>query len=340
MKLNLSFKYIAAFLFSSFAIPLSSNAAPICDFNRDGMSEIAFVKMNKSGNYDWKSFDPRTGRTQSILNNFGNSSSILIPGNWFEPGRAAAAIVNKPSGAVKPNGLLTEAVWMAKSRDYAGGSTRVRNLGRLGDIVILGGDFDGNGIADSLLLKQTTKQLGLRINYFLSSYNGDNLGRERAYRTLGSPFKDPNFFFSPDGSIDYLAVLQRGSNGTNSVLKLRPFTNSPQSFSIGALPGGSVGPLPLKQGPRKADLLVFYARRGENTLLTVKTVNGKKVLSKIFPGNGAVTVGDYFEDRGWEIAVQDGDSFTFINPKEHTEYSVTGAPSSRVVSCISNQLIQ
>lgn len=306
-------------------------ASSICDFDGDNLSEIPLVKAGSSGNYDWVSFNPRTGTTKTIVEDFGNASSKLIPGNWFQANRAVAAIVSP--AAPGPTGRAT---WMAKSVDYDGGQTFTRSLGRPGDIIIQGGDYDGNGVTDSLILKKTTGKLGLRVNYFLSSYNGNNLGKERLYKALGSPFADPNFFFSPDGSADYLAVLRRGSE--NTVLKLKPFTDSPQAFSLGSVPGGSLGPLPIKQGMGNPDLLAFYARRGEKTEITVKTVGGLTMFSDSVPGSGTVTVGDYLRDRGWEIAVRDGISFNIVNPRTKRALAVEG-PSGQVVSCVSSQSI-
>lgn len=155
----------------------------------------------------------------------GGPSSRLIPGSWFESGKAVPAIVSPVILGV--NG---RAIWAARSLDYAGGTGLTRLLGRPGDMIIQGGDYDGNGITDSLILKRTTGKLGLRVSYFLSTYNGNNLGKERLYKALGSPFKDANFFFSPDGINDYLAVLQRRSVQSYAVLQLKPFTDTPQFF--------------------------------------------------------------------------------------------------------------
>lgn len=313
--------------------PMSALASPVCDFDGDGMSEVVLVKPGAKGSYDWSAFNPRTGTTKSVVNSFGNASSKLIPGNWFTSGEAVPAIINPVSGG--PNG---RAVWVATSLSYDGGRTQVRNLGRTGDLVIQGGDYDGNGIADSLILKRTTGKLGLRVNYFLSSYNGNNLGKERLYRALGSPFKDRNFFFSPDGTLDYLAVLRRGANGGATALQLKPFTDSPQVLNLGALPGGAQGPLPLKQGPRRPDLLAFYAARKGRTQVVVKTLQGVTVYSGTVDGAGSVSVGDYFDDPGWEIAVQNGATFTFLNPMTKASYVVRSG-GGRAVSCISNQTI-
>ena len=334
--MNSRFKYLMVCLslsLSSFLLVQPSFGDAICDFNGDGMSEIAFVNVNKQGTYDWSTFDPRTGKLTALINGFGGASSKLIPGNWFQSGRAVAAIVDP----VTP-GINGRAKWIAKSLDYAGGATVTRSLGRPGDIIIQGGDYDGNGITDSLILKRTTGKLGLRVNYFLSSYNGDNLGKERLYKALGAPFKDPNFFFSPDGQTDYLAVLKTGAGGYHSALQLKPFTDKPTSFGIGTLPGGSKGPLPLKQGPGKEDSLVFYAPRNGRIQLTVKSLQGATIYSKSLTGNGAVSVGDYLNERGWEIAVQSGKSFTIINPRTKSEHTIQG-PDGQVVSCITNQII-
>ena len=259
----------------------------------------------------------------------------MIPGNWINSGEAVAAIVD-PTTAVG----TTRATWSIKTDDRYVGQTQsyVHNLGRKGDIIILGGDYDGNGITDSLILKQTTGKLGLRVNYFLTGYNGNNLGKERLYKALGAPFRDRNFFFSPDGTIDYLGVLRRSEGGASSILKLKPFSDSATSFSVGQLPPGAQGPLALKQGEGIPDLLAFFIKQGNNTQLTVKTQNGSNVSVKVIPGTGSVLVGDYLSDKGDELAVQGNTNITIFNPVTRHTVSVT-PPSGQLISCVSNQFI-
>jgi hypothetical protein len=308
---------------------------PICDFDGDGMSELPFVQVNENGHFDWSAFNPRTHQVRAVIGNFGDPSSKLIPGNWFEPNKTVAAIVKPVTGA--PN---SRSIWTARSLTYAGGSSVTKHLGRTGDLIIQGGDYDGNGITDSLILKRTTGKLGLRVNYFLASYNGNNLGTERLYEALGKPFRDTNFFFSPDGIVDHLAVLRRGPPAHNTVLQLKPFTDTPLAFSIGNLPRDSFGPIPLKQGVGRADLLLFYSKKGEIIQLLVKNLRGKTVYRKGIPGSGFVTVGNYFDDPGHEIALQNKTYFTLINPKTHQMHVVESGLTTQWVSCVSSQTIE
>lgn len=326
---------IALLLAASITLSQSAAfAAPLCDFDGDGKSEIVVVKSGDGGKYDWKAFNPRTGETRTIVHGFGDASSKLIPGNWVTSTQAIAAIVTPV--APGPTGRAT---WEVRSEDrYAGQSfSYTRLLGRPGDIVILGGDYDGNGVTDSLILKQTTGMLGLRVNFFLSSYDGNNLGKERLYKALGSPFHDRNFYFSPDGDKDYLAVLKAGSN--NTVLKLKPFTDSPQAIAIGSLPANAQGPLPMKQGSGKGDLLAFYTKRGSKTKLLVKTQAGVTIAKKTVPGGSAVLVGDFLPDKGDELAVQTDGGFFIYNPITKNVREVDGAPNGQVVPCVGNQLL-
>jgi hypothetical protein len=327
------FSYLTSLSLLLFAAASPSFADTVCDFDGDGLSEIGLVNLNSQGSYDWTAFNPRTGQLRTVIDNFGDPSAKLIPGNWFQKGRAVAAIVNPVTADEKGR-----ATWIGRSVDYLGGTSISRKLGRSGDIIIQGGDYNGNGITDSLILKKTTGKLGLRVDYFLSSYNGDKLGEERLYRALGSPFRDWNFFFSPDGVTDHLAVLRSVPGDNRAVLKLKPFTDTPQAFQLGAIPAGSRGPYPLKQDSGAPDLLAFYARRQNNTLLTVKSLSGATVYRRIVPGNGTVMVGDYLEYMGWEIAVEDGEAVTIINPQSGVSYR-TLKPVGQVVSCVSNQSI-
>ena len=316
--------------------PLAVFAANSCDFDADGMSEFVVVNSNGAGYYDWQTFNPRSGRSATLINGFGNAASKLIPGNWVSSDQAVAAIVDPVSAG--PSGRAT---WSVKSNDQYGGSSYSysRKLGRPGDIIILGGDYDGNGITDSLILKQTTGKLGLRVNYFLSSYNGNNLGKERLYKALGAPFRDKNFFVSPDGNIDYLGVIQKSAGANNRILLLKPFTDSPSTLSIGALPAGAQGPLALKQSPGHSDFLAFYTQSRSGTNVVVKNLSGSTVGSMQLHGNGSVLVGDYLADRGYEIAVQGSGSIEIYNPNTKKVVAVT-PPSGMLVGCVSNQYIQ
>lgn len=309
-----------------------SHASPICDFDRDGMSELVVVNPNEKGTYDWSAYNPRSGRLQIVAQDLGTQSSKLIPGNWLTSGQAVAAIVD-PVGSNPRD----RAAWTLKSLDYLGGIAVSKNLGRSGDIIILGGDYDDNGITDSLILKKTTGMLGLRVNYFLASYNGNNLGKERLYKALGAPFRDSNFFVSPDGRADYLAVLKRNPRGAQ-VLRLKPFTDTPRAFNIGKLPSGTRGPLPIKQGAGRPDYLLFYGTRNGQTHLLVKNLAGRDLYTASVPGADGVIVGDYFNDQGWEIGVQSGDAITVVNPRTRSSRLVL-RPSGLLVSCVSNQTI-
>lgn len=310
-----------------------SYASSVCDFDGDGMSEFLLVNLTERGTYDWTTFDPRTGRVRIVAQDLGTASSKLIPGNWVTSDQAVAAIVDP----VGPN-PRDRATWTLKSLDYLDGVAVTKSLGRSGDIIILGGDYDGNGITDSLILKKTTGMLGLRVNYFLASYNGNNLGKERLYKALGAPFRDSNFFFSPDGHADYLAVLKRNPKNARG-LQLKPFTDSPQSFNVGRLPRGALGPVPLKQGNGQPDYLLFIVAKNGQTQLIVKDLRGREIYSGSAAGAEGVVVGDYFTDRGWEIGVPNGAGITVVNPTTRSTRFVT-RPAGSLVSCVSNQVIQ
>lgn len=318
------FAFLALNLLESRALADAS-----CDFDGDGKSEIAIVNLGADGRYNWSAFHPATGNSTQIIQSFGTPNSKLIPGNWLESDEAIAAIVD-PVDTNAGN----RATWTVKYLDNGKLETYSKNLGRSGDIIINGGDYDGNGVTDSLILKQTTGKLGLRVNYFLSNYNGNNLGTERLYKALGTPFRDRNFFFSPDGNSDYLAVLRSGKR-TSSILKLKPFTDTPSVIKIGSLPANIQGPIALKEGSGHPDLLVFYEVIKGQTHFIIKNNSGKTVIDKTTHAVGQVLVGDYLPDTGYELAIKTTNDFYLLNPITNKELFVA-APSGQVVSCVGN----
>ena len=268
-----------------------------------------------------------SGATTTFLSKFGKLGDALILANWIYPKVTSAGILSRPNA--KSGGRL---VWSLRtpviSKKGAVKTTTIlthkKYLGRSGDTIVTGGDFDGDKASDALVIVNRGTGVytwGLRANFFLASYNpGSHVNR--AYFDFGRQGKDIPFFLNPDGQRDWFALLRK-SGKTYKVMMTQPFTQENRTISVGTLADGSHPPVPLQQDDG-SDLLVFYAVAGGKTNLVVKNLAGRTLYSIDIPIEGTVTVGNYTAGAGEEIAVSAGGRFFIANPVTRRVFETTG----------------
>ena len=318
---------IAATLFSVSLAPASVWAAG-ADYDGNGFAEIPVLVQRAGGALTWTLFDPVSGKSVEFTPRLGKMGDGVVIANWLYPKVASAGVVSKPS--VHSGGRL---VWTIKTnfvkRDRRGRRTvtqqqHVKYLGRPGEIVMTGGDFNGDKISDALILVNRGSghyKWGLRGNFFLASYN-PGLNVNRAYFDFGTYGVDKPFFLNPDGKSDWFALLRRSGDGYD-VLMTQPFTKEVRTISVGDVPDGSIVPAPVRQDDG-VDLLAFYGAKNNRTVFSVKDLRGRAVLSFTVPLVGDVTVGNYGPGPGEEIAVCSQGRFFVFNPVTGKSFERTG----------------
>ena len=313
-------------IFASTLTPSPLALAAGADYDGNGFSEIPVLVPSAGGRLEWKLFDPASGATTTFLQSFGRLGHGLIIANWLYPKVTSAGVLGKPN--VHSSGRL---VWTIRTNVVSkkrGGATTIKEhrkyLGRTGETIITGGDFDGDSIADAVVLANRGTGMykwGLRAKFFLASYN-PGLHVNRAYFDFGVFGRDIPFFLNPDGKSDWFAVL-RQSGGTYNVLMTQPFTRETRSIEVGALADGTHPPVPLQQDDG-SDHLVFWAVSGNTTSIVVKNLQGRTVYATDIPIAGTVTVGNYGPGAGEEIAVSADGRFFIINPITGRVFETSG----------------
>jgi len=304
------------FLFTTLTSPPSAIAAG-ADYDGNGFSEIPVLVPGPGGRLAWKLFDPASGATTTFLSSFGKLGDGLIVANWLYPTVTSAGVLSRPDA--KSQGRLT---WTIRTNVIPKtGRSRTptikqhqKHLGRPGETIITGGDFDGDQIADAVVLANRGTgfyKWGLRAKFFLASYN-PGLHVNRAYFDFGKFGKDIPFFLNPDGKSDWFAVLRKGEVSYN-VMMTQPFTREVRTIEVGSLADGTHPPVPLQQDDG-TDYLVFWAIAGNTTNIVVKDLRGETVYATNLPISGTVTVGNYGPGAGEEIAVSAEGRFFIINP--------------------------
>lgn len=306
------------------SLGMQSAHAVGADYDGNGFSEIPVLSMESDGTYTWTLFDPFSGRISVFTRGFGVENDRLALANWIYSKITSAGVVSMPTN--KSNGRLVWRIRTAVKNSRRGRSRRarvrgftireqVKYLGRPGDIILTGGDFNGDKIADAVVITDRgtgRHKWGLRGSFFLASYN-PGLNVNRAYFDFGIIGVDRPFFVNPDGKSDWFAVVRTVAPGRQEISLTQPFTKQLKTISVSSVPDDNQIPIPLAQDDG-SDFLVFWGARQGETLINVKDLAGRTVYQTTLPIDGEVTVGNYGPGPGEEIAVSASGIFFTVNP--------------------------
>jgi len=275
------------------------NAETQSDFDSDGTSDIFYTTSSGSTLF-WKAKGSTVVEPLSQL--FGLTTDFTAPACWQTSDETLLSVVRLDSS--KRN-----LVWKLLQGD---GFINQKVFGRANDVVISGGDFDGDGIADAAVVRFSKKRLRWTVtrNFFT-----DNPSKAKSY-SVGN-IGDRAFFFNYDGTLDWLASFGlRGKRKARMVAKniitgrsvtIRGF---PKSLARGVRPR----PFPIAQASG-VDLIGFVTNDETDTTVLVYDNTAQKVAEKTFPGLGTVFVGEYLSgESGEEVGFQSGLDITYFNP--------------------------
>lgn len=267
------------------------------DFDGDGKSEITFVTVGTSNTLQWK--------TKSYLNNiatnegsFGKSGDHIILGNW---NGLAVGVIKKD----EKTGKLT---WRIRGSDN---QVKELEFGTKKDLIVSGGDFDGDGRLDAVTVG-TGKKLNWRIIF-------NPFGNEGPGITKKVKFGDKSgkaFFLDLDGTGDWAGVLYKDikSSGKYKATLRNLMTGEERTINVG---NSSQRPEPV-EGPDGKDIFAFIEQGADKTTVNFRNQKGKKIASLSIPtpdkDDGEVVIGDFTSEPGEEVAIQSGSEFIIFNP--------------------------
>ena len=252
-------------------------------------SQIPVIRPDSKGSYIWNLLDPSTQQQSLFTTGLGKTGDRFIIANWLYRDVTSAGVVHRAASGD------SRMIWTIRTKLHKGDKvlfqTISKPLGRNGDLAIAGGDFDGDGFADALIVKNVggNWKWGLRADFFLKSYN-PSLNINRAYFNFGRVGTDKPFFMRPGGNSDWFALLS-GSDANARVTLQQPFARTVRTIDVGAVPNASNVPIPVRQDDG-TDLMAFYGVRGGNTVIVFKDLSGHTVQSTTIPLVGDITTGD------------------------------------------------
>jgi hypothetical protein len=295
------------------------------DFDGDSVSDV--LTATPSGtSLSWVAVGSSTEQ-EEVKESFGLNTDMPAPACWLAEGEPVLGVVR-----LSTNGKALS--WRALKDD---GLIAEREFGLPGDLVISGGDFDGDRIADAAVVRVRRNRLkwGLAYNHL-----SESPGKTRTF-TFGVD-GDRAFILKVEGSNDWLGVFGvRKGRKVVAVLKdpvtkkERTVRGFPRSLSTGARPR----PIPLV-GPEGEGVLAFVVEDGAESVVLAYSLKGERITRVVLPGIGSVSVGNYLSsEAGDEIAIQASDRLRVINPVTQGR-EFRGAVSGPVVGAVNVKVIQ
>ena len=283
-----------ALLAAVFQLP-TAFATPI-DFDGDGLADL--TSFSASGKQLlWKT---RYSSTQQVveLGSFGGADDLPAPGAWLGNG-SQLGVVSLEKNAV---------VWSILNN----GSVDSKSFGSKGDLVLTGGDYNGNGIADAAVvrLKDGKAVWQIWIDPFTDATSSP---RSVTFGAAG----DRAFFAKVDSSSqDWIGVLRKGA-GRNSQARMRNIVTG-EVRTLTRLPAFATNgnrprphPVPQVGGP---DLLAFHVANSDTTAIRVVSLTGVEVGNVSVDGATEAFIGEINEGPGSELAYQSGEEAGSFNP--------------------------
>ncbi len=270
------------------------------DFDGDGISDVTSVKTASAKQLVWSA---RLSSTQQIseLGTLGSSDDMIAMAPWLGVGsQIGVASLNKSTG---------ELVWKILGAD---GGLLEKTFGQKGDLAVSGGDFNGDGTADAIVvrLKDGRALWQVLYNPFTDS---ESKPTSFAFGQSG----DRVFFARADGTAqDWIGVLGKGA-GRNSQARMRnlvtgevrTFTRLPPFASTGDRPR----PFAVRQSSGQ-DLVGFNVVKNGATAVRVFSLSGVEVGNAAFEGDGDAVVGDFNDAPGFELSFQSSSEAGVFSP--------------------------
>jgi len=302
---TLSLKALAVSSLGAF----NAYAAAPNDFDGDGISDMTRVEFAADDSLVWKANLSTSGVT-TTLGTLGKKGDHLAMAQWFGSGTQI--------GVVSESASDDSLVWTVLNTS---GTPAQFSFGRKGDLVVAGGDFNGNGVADAAVVRLVGGKAIWQV-VLDPLISGIIQPTEVSFGRTG----DRAFYARADGSgLDWIGVIGKGA-GNRSAGRMRNivtgevkrFNRLPRIASQGTRPRA----FPIRQtsGP---DLIGFQIPSGSSTRVLVTTISGSTVYSGTFQGAGISVVGDFNSGSGYEVAYQAAEESAVVNPviKDKTQAS-------------------
>lgn len=272
------------------------------DFDGDGISDRTWIQIESDKTLTWNA-QLSTSQAQTSLGSLGKAGDVVTMAQWLSGGTQI--------GVASLNSATNEIEWSI--RDSAG-VVKTKVLGKKGDLVVSGADFNGNGLADAAVVRLENKKASWLVKF---DFFASETPVEKTFQFGDAG--DRVFYARAEAgsSVDWIGITRTGTNSKTLARMmdinsgaLKQFARLPRFASQGARPR----PFPIRQSSG-VDLVGFSVGSGGKTSVKVFSLEGGAVSSSVFEGLGTSVVGEFLQGPGYEVLYDDGTNAEILNPR-------------------------
>lgn len=272
------------------------------DFDGDGISDRTFIQIEGDKSLTWIA-QLSTSQTQTALGTLGRAGDAITMAQWLAEGtQIGVASLNTATNAIE---------WSIRD---GSGNVRTKVLGKKGDLVVSGADFDGNGLADAAVVRLENRKAQWVVVFDLFASDSP------VQKTFQFGDAGDRVFYAraeTGSAVDWIGITRTGKNSRTLARMMdinsgaiKQFPRLPRLASQGSRPR----PFPVRQSTG-ADLIGFSVGGGGKTSVKVFNLEGGAVSSSVFSGGGTSVVGEFMQEPGYEVLYESGEYATFLNPR-------------------------
>lgn len=272
------------------------------DFDGDGVSDLTRIAKENDNSLTWEAV-LSSDATTSPLSSIGSNGDAPIMASWGANGPQVGVASAASDGSPITWSILD-----------GNGDAVSRPFGMQGDLIVSGGDFNGDGKADAAAVRLVSGEARWEVSYDIF----DPASSTPTSETFNFGQSGDRVFYArvDSSSVDWIGVVRKGrSNRSVARMKnlatgeVRQYTRLPRFASVGLRPRAFA--VRQETGP---DLLGFEIVRANATTIKVYSLAGALVGEQRFTGKGQSVVGDFNEGSGFEVAFQGSRESGVFNP--------------------------
>jgi len=279
----------------------SVSASPSFDFDGDGYADPVLIAVARDGTLSWRAQLSGTGNGLA-LGSIGSIGVNAIFGPWTSPASADIGVISPTSDGKVEWQILDEA-------------RRAITLGNVEGEALSGGDLNGNGILDAVVVNKSRRQAIWSI-YLDPFATVPTTGASDIRQISFGKWSDTRFL-APLPSGGYAlgiitrdarrhAIIQKYDLTTNTITTQRRISRFFAAKDISR-----------PEAVRGADgqiRLLITRKQNSAVQIYIYSLTGRRYTKTVLPKDGDIIIGDFAPDPGEEVGVQQGSNLAIYNP--------------------------